>query len=158
MWDNGVKILFVRVCYRTFWATFALHLTNVQVVKKSHIIVLILIAVCIGVFASKLGNVSSYSSYKDAKTKPGESVQLIGTLAKGKAVNFDPIKDPNSFSFTLLDRNGDEVQVICFDDMPTDFEKSEEIVLTGTMKDDTFYANEMLVKCPSKYQENEIKK
>jgi cytochrome c-type biogenesis protein CcmE len=26
------------------------------------------------------------------------------------------------------------------------------------MKDDTFYANEMLVKCPSKYQENEIKK
>ena len=44
------------------------------------------------------------------------------------------------------------------DDMPTDFEKSEEIVLTGSMKENTFYADEMLVKCPSKYMENEIQK
>lgn len=126
--------------------------------KKSHIIVLFLIAICIGVFASKLGNVSSYSSYEDAKSKPGEQVQLIGTLSKGKPVNYDPIKDPNSFSFYLIDRDGNEVQVVCFDDMPTDFEKSDEIVLTGAMKDEIFYAQEMLVKCPSKYQENEISK
>lgn len=126
--------------------------------KRSHIIVLFLIAICIGVFASKLGSVGSYSSYNDAKAKPGETVQLIGQLSKGKSVNFDPIKDPNSFSFYIIDRDGNEVYVICFDDRPTDFEKSEEIVLTGSMKDDIFYANEMLVKCPSKYQENEIKK
>ena len=69
--------------------------------KKSHIIVLFLIAICIGVFASKLGNVSSYSSYTDAKSKEGKTVQLIGTLTPGKAVNFDPIKDPNSFSMYL---------------------------------------------------------
>jgi cytochrome c-type biogenesis protein CcmE len=127
-------------------------------VKKSHIIVLFLIALCIGVFASKLGNVSSYSSYNDAKSKEGKTVQLIGTLAPGKPVNFDPIKDPNSFSFTLVDREGEQVFVVCYDDMPTDFEKSEEIVLTGAMKENTFYANEMLVKCPSKYMENEIQK
>lgn len=126
--------------------------------KKSHIIVLFLIALCIGVFASKLGNVSSYSSYNDAKSKEGKTVQLIGTLAPGKPVNFDPIKDPNSFSFTLVDREGEQVFVVCYDDMPTDFEKSEEIVLTGAMKENTFYANEMLVKCPSKYMENEIQK
>ena len=85
--------------------------------KKSHIIVLFLIAICIGVFASKLGNVSSYSSYTDAKSKEGKTVQLIGTLTPGKAVNFDPIKDPNSFSFYLNDRDGNEVHVVCFDDM-----------------------------------------
>lgn len=85
-------------------------------------------------------------------------MQLIGTLAPGKPVNFDPIKDPNSFSFTLVDREGEEVFVVCYDDMPTDFEKSEEIVLTGAMKENTFYADEMLVKCPSKYMENEIQK
>ncbi|MBK7443574.1 MAG: cytochrome c maturation protein CcmE [Bacteroidetes bacterium] len=126
--------------------------------KKSHIIVLFLIAICIGVFASKLGNVSSYSSFSDAKTNEGKTVQLIGNLAPGKPINFDPIKDPNSFSFYLLDKEGKEVFVICFDDMPTDFEKSEDIVLTGSMKENTFYADEMLVKCPSKYQENEIQK
>ncbi|MFI5172773.1 MAG: cytochrome c maturation protein CcmE [Chitinophagales bacterium] len=126
--------------------------------KKSHIIVLVLIAVCIGVFASKLGNVSSYSTYDDAISKEGTSVQLIGTLAKDKPVNYDPVKDANSFSFYLLDREGKEVFVVCFDDMPTDFEKSDQIVLTGAMKGETFYADEMLVKCPSKYVENEIQK
>ncbi len=101
---------------------------------------------------------SSYSSFSDAKTNEGKTVQLIGNLAPGKPINFDPIKDPNSFSFYLLDKEGKEVFVICFDDMPTDFEKSEDIVLTGSMKENTFYADEMLVKCPSKYQENEIQK
>ncbi len=126
--------------------------------KKSHIILLILIAVCIGVFASKLGNVSSYSSYEDAVGKEGSTVQLIGTLAKSHPVNYDPVKDPNSFSFYLTDRDGKEIEVVCFDDMPRDFEKSDQIVLTGAMKGETFYADDMLVKCPSKYVENEIKK
>ena len=126
--------------------------------KKSHIIILFLIAICIGVFASKLGNVSSYSSYDDAKIKEGETVQLIGTLVKEQPVNYDPQKDANSFSFTLLDRNGKEIQVICFDDMPQDFEKSDQIVLTGAMRGETFYAKDMLVKCPSKYVQKDIKK
>lgn len=126
--------------------------------KKSHIILLILIAVCIGVFASKLSNVSSYSSYEDAVGKEGETVQLIGTLAKSQPVNYDPVKDPNSFSFHLVDRDGKEIEVVCFDDMPRDFEKSDEIVLTGAIKGDIFYADDMLVKCPSKYVENEIQK
>ncbi len=126
--------------------------------KKSHIIILFLIAICIGVFASQLGDVSSYSSYADAITKEGKSVQLIGTLSKGKPVSYDPVKDANSFSFFLIDRNGKEIYVVCYDDMPTDFERSEEIVLTGAMKGETFYADDMLVKCPSKYVENEIQK
>jgi len=105
-----------------------------------------------------LGNVKSYSSYADAVGKEGETVQLIGTLTQGKPINFDPVRDPNSFSFYLTDRDKHVIHVVCFDDMPTDFEKSEEIVLTGAMKNDTFYAEEMLVKCPSKYQENEIQK
>ncbi len=132
--------------------------TNLNKVKKSHIIVLFLVAICIGVFASKLGKVASYSSYADARIKEGEEVQLIGTLVKEKPVNYDPSKDANSFSFTLLDRNGKEVNVVCFDDMPRDFEKSDQIVLTGAMKEETFYAKDMLVKCPSKYQQTEIQK
>ena len=105
--------------------------------KKSHVIVLFLIAICIGVFASKLGNVSSYSSYNDAKSKEGITVQLIGTLTPGKPVNFDPIKDPNSFSFYINDRDGNEVHVVCFDDMPTDFEKSEGKFRCGDDVDDS---------------------
>lgn len=126
--------------------------------KRSHIIVLFLIAISIALFASKLSNVSSYSSYEDASAKSGKTVQLIGVLDKSQPVNYDPVKDPNSFSFHLLDRDQKQVHVVCYDDMPRDFEKSDEIVLTGKMQENTFYADEMLVKCPSKYQENEITK
>lgn len=36
---------------------------------------------------------------------------------------------------------------------PQDFERSEQIVVTGSMKDNQFYADEILMKCPSKYKE-----
>lgn len=163
---NGIGHLVISTEQMLFTAQKAEHFAlilhyrfiKLKEVKKSHIIVLFLIAICIGVFASKLGNVASYSSYEDAKIKEGETVQLIGTLVKEKPVNYDPQKDANSFSFTLLDRNGKQVDVVCFDDYPRDFEKCDQIVLTGAMKDNTFYAKDMLVKCPSKYVQNEIDK
>jgi cytochrome c-type biogenesis protein CcmE len=39
---------------------------------------------------------------------------------------------------------------------PQDFERSEQIVLTGSMNGDTFEASDMLLKCPSKYKDQEI--
>ena len=38
---------------------------------------------------------------------------------------------------------------------PRDIEKSEKIVITGKMNGDTFEANEILLKCPSKYKNRE---
>jgi cytochrome c-type biogenesis protein CcmE len=39
---------------------------------------------------------------------------------------------------------------------PQDFERSEQIVLTGKMKGDEFVATDILMKCPSKYKDEEI--
>ena len=39
---------------------------------------------------------------------------------------------------------------------PQDFELSEQIVLTGKMQGDVFMASDMLMKCPSKYKDEEI--
>jgi cytochrome c-type biogenesis protein CcmE len=40
---------------------------------------------------------------------------------------------------------------------PQDFEKSEKIVLVGSMHSDkVFYCDKILLKCPSKYQEGKI--
>ncbi|MNF07676.1 hypothetical protein D3C80_2079060 [compost metagenome] len=46
-----------------------------------------------------------------------------------------------------------------FGTKPQDFEKSEQIVLTGGMVGDEFHASKILMKCPSKYtdQEGEMK-
>lgn len=126
--------------------------------KKSHIIILILLAFTIGLFASKLGNVDSYANYDDAKAKEGSKVQLTGVLVKEKPVVYDPKVDPNSFSFYLADEKGKQFKVVCNDDLPRDLEKVDKIVLTGEMQGETFYASDILVKCPSKYQETEVEK
>lgn len=39
---------------------------------------------------------------------------------------------------------------------PQDFERSEQVVLTGKMDGDEFVATEILMKCPSKYKDEEI--
>ena len=128
--------------------------------KKSHIILLFFIAICIGVFAAKLGNVSSYSNYDDAQAKEGEEVHITGTLLKDKPIEFDPVKDANSFSFYIRDNAGKEFKVICLDKdgKPQHFEKSDQVVLTGVMNDGVFYASDLLVKCPSKYVDKEVEK
>ena len=39
---------------------------------------------------------------------------------------------------------------------PQDFEKSEQIVVTGKMAGDEFMASDVLLKCPSKYKDEEV--
>ena len=126
--------------------------------KRTYIVVLFFLAICIGVVASQLGNVSSYAHFQDKNLLEGKEVILKGTLATTAPVIYDPEVDPNSFTFHLLDMHGEERKVVCFDEKPIDFERSDEIVLTGSMKDSVFYAKDLLVKCPSKYVEEEIEK
>ncbi len=126
--------------------------------KKSHILILFFIAVCISVLASQLGSVSSYKTLMDAQQNQGEEIRIKGMLAAGKPIEFDPLKDPNSFSFYLQDEKGDVSKVVCNEELPRDFEKLDEIVLTGSMNGETFYATDMLIKCPSKYVEDEVEK
>jgi len=39
---------------------------------------------------------------------------------------------------------------------PQDFERSEQIVLTGKMEGGEFRASKILMKCPSKYNKDEV--
>jgi cytochrome c-type biogenesis protein CcmE len=68
----------------------------------------------------------------------------------------NPEKDPNYFSFYIKDTKGEERKVVLLASKPQDFELSEQIVVTGKMKGDTFVATDLLVNCPSKYKDEEI--
>jgi cytochrome c-type biogenesis protein CcmE len=72
-------------------------------------------------------------------------------------MEYQPQIDPNYFSFVLVDENNEEKQVVYSSPKPQDFERSEQIVIIGSMQDKHFVADKILMKCPSKYQENEIK-
>jgi cytochrome c-type biogenesis protein CcmE len=57
--------------------------------------------------------------------------------------------------FTAVDKEGGRSVVLYNQPKPTDFERSEEITLTGHATDSLFVATEILMKCPSKYTNQE---
>jgi cytochrome c-type biogenesis protein CcmE len=123
--------------------------------KKSHILAIIVVAVAIGILISASADVTTYANFEQA-AKIGERVKLVGQLVKEHPVEYNPEKDPNFLSFHLRDDNGVVRRVILRAGKPQDFERSEQIVLTGAMNGETFEASDMLLKCPSKYKDQEV--
>ena len=118
-----------------------------------HILGLVLIAIVIAALLSLLDDLSTYDSVESARKKEGKFVHLIAKLDTSKPVIYDPLKDPNYLAFTAIDSLGNSTNVVYKNAKPTDFEKSQRIVMKGSMKGDVFQCNEIVMKCPSKYKE-----
>jgi cytochrome c-type biogenesis protein CcmE len=118
--------------------------------RKSAIIGLIAIAICIGFLVSLNADTDTYSNFTDAATSNKEE-HVIGHWEKAKGTSYDAHKDPNHFTFYMKDEKGKVSKVVLDGTKPQDFERSEKIVLIGKMEDETFYASKILMKCPSKY-------
>jgi len=123
--------------------------------KKTHIIILIFIAIAIAVLISFMGDLTTYDTVASAREKEGKYVHLIAKLDKTQPVEYDAVKNPNYLRFTAIDTLGNTTKVVYHNSKPTDFEKSERLVLKGSMKDGEFECKEVLMKCPSKYKDDE---
>ena len=123
--------------------------------KKSHLLAIVVVAVAIGILISASKDVTTYANFSQA-AKSDDKVKLVGQLVKDRPVEYDPAKDPNFLAFYLKDDAGEIRRVELMAAKPQDFERSESIVLTGQMKGETFAASDMLLKCPSKYKDQEI--
>jgi len=123
--------------------------------KKSHLIAIAVIAVAIAILISASKDVTTYANFTQA-AKSGDKVKLVGQLVKDRPVEYDPEKDPNYLAFYLQDEKGEVRRVELRASKPQDFERSESIVLTGEMRGETFAASDMLLKCPSKYKDQEV--
>jgi len=123
---------------------------------KVYIAAIAMIAGGILFFSMSGKDLTTYTTFRDAGQNAGK-VKIAGQLAKDKEMVYDPQKDPNHFSFYVRDNNGEERKVVLNGAKPQDFELSEQIVITGRMKGDEFHATELLMKCPSKYKDEEIK-
>ncbi|MBD3750239.1 MAG: cytochrome c maturation protein CcmE [Sphingobacteriales bacterium] len=123
--------------------------------KKSSIIGMVIIAIAIGVIISTYTDSSTYGSFDDAQ-KTKKELHVVGKLNKSKVMVYDPQKDANYFSFYMIDNKGKECKVEFTGTKPQDFEKSEQIVLTGEMEGNAFHADKILMKCPSKYTQDKL--
>jgi len=124
--------------------------------KKSHIILLVLVAAAVCIIVSMFGNFSTYETFASASKQPGKSYHVIGFLQKDKGIEYDPMKDPNHFIFYVKDKSGDVNKVIFNGAKPTDIEKSEQIVMTGYEDAGTFHCSQIQMKCPSKYKKDMV--
>ena len=122
--------------------------------KKTHIFGILILAAALGVLLMAAGEMSTYAAFKDATF--GKKVQVVAYLAKDQPISYDPERDPNHFSFYAKDKDGKACKVSFNGAKPQDFERSEQIVLTGIMQGEDFAASNMLMKCPSKYEKEQI--
>jgi cytochrome c-type biogenesis protein CcmE len=122
--------------------------------KKTHIIILVgIAAMIVGLLAYSV-DFSTYDTVASAKQKQGKYVHLIAKLDRSQPVEYDPIKNPNYLSFHAVDSLGGQTKVIYRNSKPTDLEKSERIVMKGSMENGHFECKEILLKCPSKYKDD----
>jgi cytochrome c-type biogenesis protein CcmE len=131
--------------------------------KKSHIIIVIAIAAAIGILVSTAGDASTYvgfnEAYEMATAGNKKDIHVVGVLkkdAEGNIIGIQQGLDKVSFSFIMIDEKGKEQIVTYNQPMPQDFTKSEKVVVIGSYAGDAFKASKILLKCPSKYQEQKV--
>jgi cytochrome c-type biogenesis protein CcmE len=131
--------------------------------KKSHIAALVVIAAAVSIIVVTAGDASTYATFDEAyqlaSNGSSNSIHVVGELKKdptGEIVGLEPGADKVSFSFILIDENGKEQKVLYNEPMPPDFTRSEKVVVIGRYHEDAFVASKILLKCPSKYQDEKL--
>jgi len=131
---------------------------------KGHIIGLGIIAVAIVIIMTSIGDASSYESFSTAweMKQEGEDkpIHVVGKLKKdstGEVTGIEIREDKTSFTFLLVDNEGNEQKVFLNEPVPADFKRTEQVVVIGSYREkEIFVADKILMKCPSKYQETNV--
>jgi cytochrome c-type biogenesis protein CcmE len=132
--------------------------------KLTHIFGLLVLAVMAGIVITSTGNASQYVGYTEARAlaTSGDKgkVHVIGELTKNNrgevvGVEYNPLQDPNYLAFQLIDEKGTRFKVVTYSPPPSmqDFTHSEKVVVIGRAGQSHFQASEILLKCPSKYED-----
>ena len=99
-------------------------------------------------------SVTPYISFAEARQSTG-LVQVNGVLADK---NYVLRKDEQYLEFKLRDSRGEVMPVAYRGVIPGNFDQATSIVALGRYQGDHFEAEQLLVKCPSKYQAEAQKK
>lgn len=131
--------------------------------KKSHIIGIVVIAVAVFVIISTAGDASTYVNFDEARalfeSGNNKKVHVVGQLKKntdGEIMGIERGEDKLTVTFLMVDNNQNTNKVFYNKPMPPDLKESEQVVVIGQYKEDVFYANQILLKCPSKYEEESL--
>ena len=98
-----------------------------------------------------VANLTPYLPFAEARTA-GRTVQVMGKLDKAVGVR----QDGGLLRFTLIEETTGEKMPVAFKfAKPSSFNEAINITAIGEYKGGEFAAENLLVKCPSKYQGKE---
>lgn len=121
--------------------------------KKTHIAIIVIVAVAIGALVATMGSSSTYADFSEATSNPETEFHVVGKCDKAKGTEYNPAINTDEFSFYLVDNKGLEKKVVLHKNKPQDFDRAEQIVIIGKMQGEEFHAKDILMKCPSKYND-----
>ena len=125
---------------------------------------IVFISIIVIIIISTFGDASTYVTFSKAKDvyESGSLTKfhVVGKLNKDEDNNIQGLMksdDKMSFTFQMIDEDGMKEKVFYGEPMPPDFLLSEQVVVIGGYENNTFVADDILLKCPSKYTEENIK-
>jgi cytochrome c-type biogenesis protein CcmE len=117
--------------------------------KSGQLLGIALIAGCILVAGFALrGSVRQSFDVKEALASSGEPCGVYGKVVKGSD-RYD--LRAGRLDFVLRDKNGDTMPVVYNKPKPANFDQANDIKAVGAYRDGAFQADELFLKCPSKY-------
>ncbi|MCX7605725.1 MAG: cytochrome c maturation protein CcmE [Bacteroidia bacterium] len=92
-----------------------------------------------------------YADFRTAAAHPGRTYHIVAEWVERTNSYYDAQRD--IFWFRAQDSLG-EVRLVRYPDpKPINFDAAQKVVLIGHQQDSIFYAEKILMKCPSKYKE-----
>lgn len=124
--------------------------------KKTHVVLIITLAVFAGMLVFNFVDTSSNQPFEVAFDNPGETYKIKGDIDKSKGIHYDPEVDAALCIFYVTDTDGRTEKVLYRnpeDPRPQGLEQSEEVDLYGKVVDGEFHSKKVMLKCPSKYDD-----
>jgi cytochrome c-type biogenesis protein CcmE len=100
-----------------------------------------------------IGGASQYMTFAQAKKSP-EDVHVVGSWVRREESHYDHEQDV--FDFYLQDTTNEVAAVRYHDPMPVNFATAEKVVVQGKYEGETFVADRIFMKCPSKYNDGKL--
>lgn len=94
-------------------------------------------------------SIDSYVNFEQAENRG--SAHVVGSWDDTREWGFS--RETMRFTFYMKDEDGNVRRVVYPKPKPNNFEQATQLVVIGEMKNDVFFANDMLMKCPSKYND-----
>lgn len=102
-----------------------------------------------GVMAAFVSNASPYVTVAQAKQIQSDRLHLAGDIIKGSVST--NLKD-HTLSFRIKDKDGQEITILHRGDPPANMGSATQVVAIGGMQGERFVSEQLLLKCPSKYE------